>query len=212
MKILKLTGRLAKKFGKEFHLDVVNPAEAVRALCYQIPGFEDALREGSYRVTRVLDTNNKHDIGIEAIHLNFGKAIGFTISPVISGSKKGGLGKIILGIALLAGAFFFAPAFIGATATTAASGGMAATIGATGLSYGYLATTGAMMMLNGISKMLTPSAKAPGAADQNASFMIDATGNLTEQGNPVPIVLGEVFTGSVIISTGITTEETAITT
>lgn len=210
MKTLKLTGLLAKKFGKEFHLDVESPAEAIRALCYQVPGFEDALKQGSYRVKRLVTKTSGFDIGLDAVHLNFGKSPGFVLSPVVAGSKKQGLGKIIMGIALVGAAFFFAPAAIAATATTAASGGLAATIGATGVTYGYLATTGAMMMLNGISRMLTPSVGSGSPADQQQSFMLDATGNLTEQGNPVPIVIGEVFTGSVVISTGITTEEVAI--
>lgn len=198
MKTLKLTGLLAKKFGKEFQLDVESPAEAIRALCYQIPGFEEALKEGSYRVKRLLTKTSGYDIGIEAVHLTFGKSPGFVITPVVAGSKKGGVGKIILGIALVGAAFFF---------TGGAAAGLATTIGSTGLTYGYMATSGAMMMLNGISKMLTPSAKTPKNKDQKESFMLDATGNLTEQGNPVPIVIGEVFTGSVVVSTGITTEE-----
>jgi predicted phage tail protein len=207
MKTLKLTGRLAKKFGKEFHLDVESPAEAIRALCYQIPGFEEALKEGSYRVKRLVTPSYGFDIGIEAVHLNFGKSPGFILSPVVKGSKKQGIGKIILGIVLVGAAFFFSG---GLAAGAIANGAMAATIGSTGITYGYLASMGAMMMLNGISRMLTPSVKNPGPSDQKASYMLDATGNVTEQGNAVPIVIGEVFTGSVVVSTGITTEEVPV--
>ena len=40
LKTVKLYGILAKKFGKEFRLDVENTREAMRALSVQVPGFE----------------------------------------------------------------------------------------------------------------------------------------------------------------------------
>ena len=40
LKTIKLYGILAKKFGKQFKLDVANTREAIRALSAQIPGFE----------------------------------------------------------------------------------------------------------------------------------------------------------------------------
>ena len=40
LKIIRLYGILAKKFGKEFRLDVESTSEAMRALSVQVPGFE----------------------------------------------------------------------------------------------------------------------------------------------------------------------------
>ena len=40
MKTIKFYGVLAKKFGKEFQLDVASVREVMRALSVQLPGFE----------------------------------------------------------------------------------------------------------------------------------------------------------------------------
>lgn len=204
MKIIKLTGRLAKEFGDEFKLDVQSPAEAVRALCAMIDGFEAALREGEYRVT-ILRDDNETSIDENELHLTFGNATGLKIEPVVGGGKQG-LGKIILGIVLIGVAFWAAPSMLGMSAGAASAASI--TIG--GVAATKIASLGAMMILQGASMLLTPTPKAPQTADQKESFMLDATGNLLEQGNPVPVVFGEAFVGSVVISAGITSDEMAI--
>lgn len=204
MKTIKLTGRLSKEFCDEYVLDVQSPAEAVRALCTLVDGFEDAIREGEYRVTVLRD---KADITIdeEALHLSFGDATGMRIEPVVGGAKKG-LGKIILGIALIGVAFWAAPAILGMQAGAASAAQI--TIG--GISATKIASLGALMALQGASTLLTPTPTAPQSADQQESYLLDATGNLLEQGNPVAVVFGEAFVGSVVISAGITSDEMAI--
>jgi predicted phage tail protein len=201
MKTLKLTGRLGKKFGSEFQLDVHDPAEGIRALCYLLPGFEDELKKGYYRISRLPTAGGQSiDLDEQALTMSFGRCPGMVIRPVVAGRKKGGIGKILLGIAIVGVAFFTAG--VGTAGLSALSG----SIGATGITYGQLAMTGAMIALNGVTQMLTPVQRSSNA-DQQESYMIDATGNLVEQGNPVPAVFGEVFTGSVVISTSIITED-----
>ncbi|MEN2804327.1 hypothetical protein OBFLKGFO_02384 [Mannheimia haemolytica] len=46
---IKFYGNL-KKFGSEFSLEVKDTAEAIRALCTQISGLREALRDGVYKV------------------------------------------------------------------------------------------------------------------------------------------------------------------
>lgn len=214
MKKMILTGRLGKEFGREFEYDAASPAEIIRAFCYQVPGFEAALRQGEYRVVRLVP-KNPYDIDENSLHLSFGRATGIKIVPVVKGAKGGGnkkgLGKIILGVVLVAAVFMTAGA---AGAFAAGAAGMETGIAATGLlshvTYGFLASQAAMMVLGGVAQMLTPAVKDGPPADQNESFLLDATGNLTEQGNPVPLVFGEVYTGSVVISTNVVIEELPI--
>jgi predicted phage tail protein len=203
MKKVILKGALSKDFGDQFELDVSSPAEAVRALCYQIEGFETALQEGSYRVEK-LYANTNSSIYADELSLAFGSAYGLQITPVIKGAKNKSLGKIILGGALIAGAFMLAgPAAVAANG--AITGGMGATAGF-GITYGNIAMLGATMALQGVSAMLSPQIATPETAEQNASFLIDSTGNKVEQGNPIPVIFGEVWTGSIVVSAGISTE------
>ncbi len=188
MKTIKLTGRLAKEFGDEFVLDVVSPAEAVRALCALLPDFEESVRNGEYRVTRLYD-GEAIDIDEDELHLYFGQATGLCISPVVGGSKNG-LGKLIIGIVLIGVAFFAAPALLaGFGGAGGATTGAAAAEGITiaGISATKIGSFGALMALQGAAALLTPTPPATDTADANASHLIDATGNLLEQGNPVPI-------------------------
>ena len=202
MKTIKLTGRLAKEFGDSFELDVHSPAEAVRALCALHSGFEAAVREGEYRVSRLYGTEESV-IDENELHLSFGNATGLKIEPVVGGSKKGGAGKLILGLLLLGVAFFAAPAALGLAAGTTSG----VTIG--GIAASKIASFGALMALQGAAMLLTPTPQAPQTADQDESFLLDATGNLVEQGNPVPVIFGEAFVGSVMISAGVSADEVA---
>lgn len=56
MKTVRLYGHLGVRFGRVFRLDVASPAEAVRALLLQLPGFRDAILSsegaGGYLQTR----------------------------------------------------------------------------------------------------------------------------------------------------------------
>lgn len=198
MKTIILTGRLGKEFGSEFHFDASTPAEAVRTLCYQIKGFEEALKRGAYRVTRVYE---KASEVIDETLLNFtlGRAIALKIEPVKVGRKNGGLGKIILGVALVGAAFFFSGGALGATAFSA--------FGST-VSYGQIALVGGLMALSGASAMLAPKVKdKTDDKKEPTSFLIAAPQNMIEEGHPVPLVYGETFIGSVMVSAGISVEE-----
>lgn len=203
MKTIELRGHLAAQFGDEFRMDVTSVAEAVRALCYQLDGFEKALEEGEYRVTRVYADGDDYALGEDEISLSLGRAVGVRIEPVVGG-RKSGLGKLILGIVLVGLSFIAAPLLVGAAI------GQTAGITIAGVSAAKIATIGTLMIVQGASALLTPTPQSPAVADSNASHLLDATGNLVEQGNAVPVVFGECFVGSVMISTGITAEEISI--
>lgn len=198
MKTITLTGRLGRLFGRKFELEISSPAEAVRALCYQIPGFEDELRKGYYRVKRVFEYGIQ-EIDEALLSFQLGKAIGVRIEPVVKGSKSGGLGKIILGVALVGAAFFFSGGTLGAAAFSLAG---------SSVSYGQIALVGGLLALSGASALLTPKVKSDtNNKDEVTSFLISAPSNMIEQGNPVPLVYGQTHTGSVMISAGISVEE-----
>ncbi|AHJ10719.1 putative tail protein [Rhizobium phage vB_RglS_P106B] len=190
---------MAKRFGREFKFDVVSPAEAVRFLCYQLEGFEAELRKGAYRVYRIYANGEKRNIDEDLLTFQFGKAIGVRIEPVIEGRKRGGIGKIILGIVLIGAAFFFSGGALGATAFTAFGNGV---------TYGQIALVGGLMALSGAAQMLAPKVSTnTDQKEEKGSFLISAPENKIEQGHPVPLVYGLTHVGTVMASAGISVEE-----
>ena len=101
---LKLYGELAEFLGhKEFEIQVDSLGKAVSFLVNNFPKIEKYMNPKYYQVKVGNYTIDKdeihHPIGQEDIH----------IVPVISGAGRG-LGKILLGAALIAGAFIINPA------------------------------------------------------------------------------------------------------
>jgi len=147
-----------------------------------------------------------YDIDLEELHHPAGAApISFV--PVVGGAG-GGVGKILIGIALIAGAILLGPAaggFLGlglglSGAGMGIIGGAAATI------FGMI---GAHLVLGGVAQLLTPTPKVPtGPNTQNdprKSYSFSGIQNTSRQGVPVPIVYGETIVGSIVISAGIDT-------
>jgi predicted phage tail protein len=197
-----LHGRLKEKFGESYEMEVSTPAEAVRSLCFQLKGFRDELKTGSYYVIR-----GKKKIGEDKLHFGFGKVREFHLVPVLEGAKSGvgkAIGLAVLGIALIAAAVVFAPA--------AGLGATAFTVLGTSVTFGQVALLGGALVLAGVATLLTPTPKVNSAdyngresADQRKSFLYNGATNTVEQGQPVPLVYGRMRVGSVVISTGIDT-------
>jgi len=72
------------------------------------------------------------------------------------------------------------------------------------------AYVGASLALSGVSDLLTPTPKPvdfSSEQDPRISFKFSGIQNTSRAGTPVPIVYGEIFTGSVVISAGVDTEQ-----
>ena len=98
---LKLYGELAEFVGhKEFEIKVDSLAKAVSFLVNNFPQVEKYMNPQYYQVKvgnyAVDEEEIHHPIGQEDIH----------IVPVIVGAGRGGLGKILLGAAFIAGFSF----------------------------------------------------------------------------------------------------------
>lgn len=197
MKTIQLTGRLGKLYGRKHRLDVHSPAEAIRALCYLFPSFEEELKQGSYIVHRLYE-DGFVNIGKELLHLAFGeKSLGIKIVPVVK-SAKSGFFQIILGALLVGAAFILTGGTLSATAFSVF--GMSVT-------GGQLALFGGLMALAGVSSMLAPKMSTD-TMNANKSYVIDAPQNNSTQGGAVPLIYGfGVFVGSTTIADGIYTEE-----
>ena len=206
---LKLYGELAEFVGhKEFEIQVDSLGKAVSFLVNNFPQVEKYMNPQYYQVKvgnyAVNEEEIHHPIGQEDIH----------IVPVIAGAG-GGMGKTLLGAALIGASFFFPGA--GLFGTTSFLGSSAGVVGistkgalfATKIGTAISALGGALV-LSGVSDMLFPLPKPKefkSEQDPQLSFSFSGTQNTSRAGTPVPIVYGEIITGSVVISGAIDTQQ-----
>ena len=200
---IKLYGELAKFVRhKEFEVKADTLAHAVSFLINNFEGVEKYMSPKHYQVKvgnyAVDESELCHPIGQEDIHF----------IPVITGAGRG-IGKILLGAALIAGAFMFSPMTLGSfTAKGIAAGATPfAKIGFLAKASLYVGTS---LVLSGVSDMLFPLPKFEGfesEEDPRLSFNFNGIQNTSRAGTPVPIVYGEIFTGSVVISASVDTEQ-----
>ena len=201
-------GELAEFRGhKSLEAKVSTVAETMRFLVCNFPNVEAHMAQKYYKIII-----GKSEIEESELHYPMGGS-DINIVPVISGAG-GNFGKIFLGAALIGASFLFPGAGLfgtqsvfGATAfgTGAAAGGAFGTFVGTALS-----AVGATMVLGGVSGMLFPQPQEPdfsNEGDPRISFNFSGTQNTSRAGTPVPIVYGEIFTGSVVISAAIDTEQ-----
>lgn len=165
---IRLMGALAQ-FGEEWDLWISTPAEAVRAIgcqCAEFVRFLATAHEQGIAFQIVADDPDGMDQ--DDLLMPF-QSVELTIMPVIQGA--GGFGKILLGIALIGVAFLVPGGILGLSSTT-------------------IGLIGASLVLSGISQLLTPTPKKPDENEQQGSFLFDQVSRTTEQGKPVPILIG----------------------
>ena len=186
---VKLYGKL-RRFGNEFYLAVASPAEAIRALCVQIPGFEKFLGESKKNNLEYAVFNGKQNVG--ECELEFQGAGDIRIAPVISGSKRNGLFQTILGAVLIAVAYFNPFGALTGPMTTALMAG------------------GISMVAGGVVQMLSPQPKGLDSrepTENKPSYSFGGAVNTTAYGQPIPILAGLRTVGGAIISAGLMSED-----
>ena len=198
---VKLYGELAKFVGhKEFEVQVDTVGKAVSFLIHNFPGIESYMSPKFYQVkvgNYEIDKNEiSYPVGKEDIHF----------IPMISGAGRG-MGKILLGAVLIGIAiaapgagFAFGSKGVGFIATGAAPNALMAAIGNIGIG----------LTLMGVSEMLFPvpePQKFNSEEDPQLSFNFSGVQNTSRAGTPVPIVYGEIITGSVVISAAVDTNQ-----
>ena len=203
---VKLYGDLAKVTGhKEFDVAVNTTAQAVSFLINNFPQLENYMSNKYYQVLC-----DKDDVGIDELHFPVGQS-DIKFVPVISGAG-GNLGRILLGGALIAMSFGVGGfSFIGDPLSLGGTGffGFASAGAGAKAAFGI----GAALVLSGVSGMLFPVPNLPefiSDQDPRLSFSFSGTQQTSRAGTPVPIVYGEIVTGSVVISGGIDTEQVQV--
>ena len=193
MQLRKLTvyGRLRQFLGQShFDIAVNNPRQAFAFLIANFPEVENHMTNQLYKV-------KMGDLEITEDLLNLEGKGDIKIIPIAVGAKGVALGAL----GVFGGGAVAATAF-GATAI----GGIVAS---------GLTAVGTSMLIDGVTSIIAPTPKVPNfnAADSlsdndpnvQANFGFNSITNTTRAGVPVPIIYGQVFTGSIVISSGIDT-------
>lgn len=212
MTTVKLGGVLGKKFGRVHKYDVYSPAEAVKALCVTIPGFERYMYDSAGRGIQFACFNGKVNIGEAELHLPVKPEI--RIVPVPVGAKNGGLTQIIIGAVIIVAAYYTGGASTAASGTAAGTGaGAGAAAAGSTISFSSIAMSiGVSMVLGGTMQLITGQTKGLSTKDSpenGSSYQFNGPVNTTAQGNPVPLLYGELFVGSAVASAGIYAEDQA---
>ena len=205
---VKLLGELGRKFGRKYSFMASSPKDIFSALCNQLQGFKEYMTSAHENGIgfRLVDENPE---GMDYVNMAMG-CRKLVIAPIVSGG--GTIGRILIGVALIALAFVpFGGAFAGFAAGAAANAATGAAAVAAGFSIGsgILFSLGASLLLTGIASLLTPPVANPKSdTAKKDSFLFDRAAELTTQGNPVPILYGRFLAASpLIISSAITTQQ-----
>ena len=194
---IKVYGSLAKFLGQRvFHAAVDTPLEAVSFLRANFEGLAAHMADYDYKVlTGTLELQAGSNPEQLQYPVGMGEAI--SIVPVVGGAGGRGTGAILAGVALVAASLLIpagTPIF-----GKAITGKVLTSIG----------LAGGGLILSGVAQMLTP---VPDLSDSDldpASNPLSFSGiqNVSRQGVAVPVVYGETLVGSVVISSGINTQD-----
>ena len=218
--VVRLLGDLGERYGAEHtYYNLRTPADAIKLLCLNSPEFQEELVHAhehgiGYRLIQA-----GADLDVEDLHLPFGSN-DLILTPVVAGSG-GGVGKILVGVVLIAAAIIVAPVaggFLGIGGAgllggSAFAAGVSSAIGSIGLS----------LVLGGTAQLLSPQPTIPklggdkrlgsGEAsstdgpqgvvrgtDGRQSYAYTGAANTAGLGTTIPVAYGEVLIGSHLLS------------
>jgi|TARA_B100000085_G_scaffold256626_1_gene257298 predicted phage tail protein len=194
---IKVYGSLAKFLGQRvFRAAVDTPLEAVSFLRANFEGLAAHMADYDYKVlTGTLELQAGSNPEQLDYPIGMGEAI--SIVPVVGGAGGRGTGAILAGVALVAasllipaGTQIFGKAITGKVLTS-------------------IGLAGGGLILSGVAQMLTPVPELSDSDLDPASNPASFSGiqNVDRQGVAVPVVYGETLVGSVVISSGINTQD-----
>ena len=191
---IKVYGRLARFLGQRtFEAEINSTVDAIRFLVANFPDLQSHMIEQNYCVKV-----GEYQINDKELDIPVGQQE-IKIVPVATGAR--GIGRFLLG-AVLIGVAIANPA-VG----FGLGGGLGFSTASGAFSLAALAGNfGVYLALSGVAEMLTPVQNNSTNDDPN-SFAFNGILNTVNAGVSIPVVYGEVFTGSIIVSAGIDTED-----
>ena len=221
LKKIKVYGKLRKFLGQStFEADIDTPSQAVKFLLCNFPEVESHMANQYYKIKM-----GEQDIPLDLLNLKGSDDI--KIIPIASGSipvVAAVTGAFSAGAAVVATAASAIPvvggiasAAIGAVGTVVGAVGTAATaIASLPVIGGIASAVATSVAIDGVTSLLTPTQSVPtsSASDsfsqndpqmQASSYAFSGIANVSRSGVAVPIIYGERFVGSIIVSNGVDT-------
>ncbi len=188
LKKIKVYGKLRQFLGKSyFEAAVRSPQQAMSFLMANFEGLQKHMNDQIYKIKM-----GGNDITED--YLSMSGQGDIQIIPVASGGLP-----FVIGAAAIGG---------GAAITAAAAAGtFLATLGTA------LTTVGVSMIVGGVVEMIAPqpSLDIPSISDIDprirGSYSFNGIQNVNSSGVPIPIIYGLVFSGSILISSGVDTAQ-----
>lgn len=219
--VVRLLGDLGERYGAEHtYENLRTPADAIKLLCINSPELQEELIHAHEHGVGYRLIQADVDLGYEDLQLPLGSH-DLILTPVVTGSGGGGVGQVLAGVGLVAAAIFLGPAaggFLGLGAGFISG----ATAAAASTAIGAIGTS---LVLGGVSQMLSPQPVIPnlggvgggirGSGESGAtdgpqsvvrgsngrqSYMFTGAANTVGVGATIPVVYGEVITGSHLLS------------
>jgi len=187
LKKIKVYGRLRQFLGQSyFEAAVRSPQQAMSFLMANFQGLQKHMNDQFYKIKM-----GGNDITED--YLSMSGQGDIQIIPVASGGLP-----FVIGAAAIGG---------GAALTAAYATGFLATLGTA------LTTVGVSMVIGGVVEMIAPqpSLGTPSISDIDprirGSYSFNGIQNVNSSGVPIPIIYGLVFSGSILISSGVDTAQ-----
>ena len=193
LKIIKLHGVLAEKFGDQYELSIDTIREATYALGCQIKEFKQFMLEADQKGLKFAVFTDKVDkatnVSEEGIDNYTGASVIHIVPQVVGAGGDGGFFQVIAGAVLIG--LSFVPFLTHISP--------------------YLMSAGIGLMIGGAASLLMPTPDVEGKDPDGNKPSNGFGGAVTTvaQGNPVPVLYGEREIGGFIVSAGIYTEDAA---
>lgn len=196
VRTIKLYGPLSGEFGHVHHRAVSNVGEAIRAMCVTIPGFERFMMNAQDRGLVFAVHVGRKNVGEDEL-LNPVGSDEIRIVALPAGSKKAGVLQVVAGVVLIA---------VGMMVQAWGFGGAPNPISK------YLYGAGISMIVGGVVQMLAPPPKiSQDDKERLTSYHFNGAVNVQSHGANVPVLYGDMFAGSVVVSGGISVEDNYVT-
>ena len=234
LKTIKVYGRLRKFLGSSyFEAAVSSPAEAIRFLMCNFPEVEAHMSQGYYKVKMnnidvsldFLSMRGKGDIQIIPIATGSIPAVAAVVGGIGSAATAAvGAVSAVAGAAITTAAAVGSAVVSGVGAVAAGVGAVASAVSAIPVVGNIASAVATNLVIDGVTSLIAPTpapfesstggaagfggaAESDGSLDPQTanSYSFSGIQNVSISGVCVPIIYGEVFTGSVVISSGIDT-------
>lgn len=159
MQRVRLLGELGELFGEEHtYYNLRHPADAIKLLCINKPAFKDYLLKSEENGIGFKVIQADAEMGYEELLLPLGHH-DLVVTPVLTGSGGGGVGKILAGVGLIAFSILTAGAGAGFLGLGAGLTAGTFTLGAAASV--AIGSIGASLVLGGVAQLISPQPKIP---------------------------------------------------